>query len=172
MIDRFNLKRIYLYGRGIVEGIPTEVVPEIEDKNQDQGDGTTKKSKFHRFLVCIPVSALSCLPHKSYFPVWCCPKLAEAKKPVKLLRKIPPKVLSEAVGLAIFTNFVSWRFPYTLVPCLFHGGRCLGEIMFGTVIDLDISFVMFHREPLSHLSEVAEEPESSSPDYPMDVSLS
>ncbi|KAH8078603.1 hypothetical protein HD553DRAFT_277760, partial [Filobasidium floriforme] len=55
-----------------VEGIPTEVVPEIEDKNQDQGDGTTKK---------------------------------KAKKPVKLLRKIPPKVLSEAVGLAIFTNF-------------------------------------------------------------------
>lgn len=31
----------------------------------------------------------------------------EAKKKVKLLRKIPPKVIQEALGLAIYTNFVS-----------------------------------------------------------------
>jgi hypothetical protein len=109
---------------------------------------------------------------KSPALVWCCLTIAEAKKPVKLLRKIPPKVLSEAVGLAIFTNFVSWRLTLILVLCLFRGGRCLREIMFETVTDLDISFVMFGREPPSRRSEVAEEPESSSPDYPMAVSLS
>lgn len=50
-----------LCGVLLVEGIPTEVVPEIEDKNQDQGDGTTKKSKSRRILACIPISSLSCL---------------------------------------------------------------------------------------------------------------
>jgi hypothetical protein len=41
-----------------------------------------------------------------------------------------------------------------------------------TVTDLDLSLFIFGREPLSHLSEVAEEPESSSPDYPTAVSSS
>lgn len=38
--------------------------------------------------------------------------------------------------------------------------------------DLDPDLVIAFREPLSHLSEVAEEPESSSPDYPTAVSSS
>ena len=76
----------------IVEGIPTEVVPEVENEGED----VPKKSQ-SSYLVALPCAGM-------YIELQ---KKKEAKKPVKLLRKIPAKVIQEAVGLAIFTNFVS-----------------------------------------------------------------
>ena len=77
----------------IVEGIPTEVVPEVENEGED----VPKKSQ-SSYLVALTRAGMYIESSK---------KKPEAKKPVKLLRKIPAKVIQEAVGLAIFTNFVS-----------------------------------------------------------------